>query len=210
MGDAVMAFWNAPMDDPEHAEQACRSALEMSTALDTFNADLPIARRVAIGIGINTGACCVGNLGSEQRFDYSVIGDDVNIASRLEGLTKYYGVQILVGEATHAEVNGLVFVELDQVRVKGKQSALTIYALVGDEALSNAIDVAALQTHQSEMLSAYRRRDWQGALHQLGRVAETAGGLLDGYVAAMRYRITSYQTKPFPDDWDGVFDPETK
>ncbi|KAB2858714.1 MAG: adenylate/guanylate cyclase domain-containing protein, partial [Bauldia sp.] len=108
MGDAIMAFWNAPLDDADHANHACRAALAMTVAMAGLNrkwkAEAAAAgrafHRVAIGIGINTGDCCVGNLGSEQRFDYSAIGDDVNIASRFEGLCRLYGVPIVVGEAT--------------------------------------------------------------------------------------------------------------
>ena len=109
-----MAFWNAPLDDPDHARNACRAALEMVARMSDLNATG--ARRprtagrdpcrVTIGIGINSGDCCVGNLGSAQRFDYSAIGDDVNVASRLEGLSKLYGVPIVVGESTAAKVSG--------------------------------------------------------------------------------------------------------
>lgn len=210
MGDAIMAFWNAPLDDPDHATNACLAALAMGDALAAFNAERPVSRHVAIGIGLNTGPCCVGNLGSEQRFDYSVIGDDVNIASRLEGLTKYYGVQIIAGEATAAAAYGFVFLELDQVRVKGKATALTIHALLGRDALRDDLDVAALADAQAAMLQAYRRQDWSDALNHLDAVDKIAAGRLDGYIAAMRYRIAVYQTSPLPDDWDGVFDPETK
>src|SRR5208282_4953682 len=108
MGDAIMAFWNAPLDDQAHAEHACRAALTMRGELVRLNegwrqeaaAEGRSFAQVRIGIGLNTGNCCVGNLGSEQRFDYSVLGDDVNLASRLEGQSKTYGVEIVVGENT--------------------------------------------------------------------------------------------------------------
>ncbi len=210
MGDAIMAFWNAPLDDPDHASHACNAALAMGDALAAFNAERPVSHHVAVGIGINTGACCVGNLGSEQRFDYSVIGDVVNIASRLEGLTKFYGVQTIAGEATVAKAMGFVFLELDQVRVKGKATALSIYVLLGRDALRAEFDVPALALAQSAMLAAYRKQDWSGALGHLDTVDTIADTRLDGYVAAMRYRIAVYRSTPLPDDWDGVFDPETK
>lgn len=210
MGDAVMAFWNAPIDDDDHASHACSAALAMIEALAEFNAPLPINRHVAIGVGVNTGDCCVGNLGSEQRFDYSVIGDDVNIASRLEGLTKFYGVQIIAGEATVAVASPFVFVELDKVRVKGKATALTIYVLLGDDSVREQLDITALTETQEAMLAAYRRQDFARALQHLDAVGGIAKGRLDGYVAAMRYRIAVYQTTPLPDDWDGVFDPTSK
>ena len=106
MGDAIMAFWNAPLDDPDHAAHACQSAIAMVQRMKTLNEEWRAAaeaagrpyKDVAVGIGINSGDCCVGNLGSVQRFDYSAIGDDVNVASRLEGQSKTYGVDIVIGE----------------------------------------------------------------------------------------------------------------
>lgn len=134
MGDAIMAFWNAPLDDPDHEAHACEAALAMADAADAFNArfagDYP---PVAIGIGMNSGECCVGNLGSTRRFDYSVIGDDVNVASRLEAQTKGYGVTIVVGPST-AEVampRGYRCLSIDKIRVKGKEQALEVFALIG-------------------------------------------------------------------------------
>lgn len=110
IGDCIMAFWNAPLDDPDHAENACKAALDMFQKLDTFN-EVRKTKAAAtgdpffpinVGIGMNTGTCVVGNLGSEQRFDYSVLGDPVNLASRLEGQTKFYGVGIVIGPQTAA------------------------------------------------------------------------------------------------------------
>ncbi|MEO8668434.1 MAG: adenylate/guanylate cyclase domain-containing protein, partial [Bauldia sp.] len=120
IGDAIMAFWNAPLDDPNHAEHACRSALQMIARMEDLNRDWrkeaeaagrPFSR-VGIGIGLNSGLCCVGNLGSKQRFDYSAIGDDVNLASRIEGLSKMYGVPAVVSESTLKKANGLATLEL--------------------------------------------------------------------------------------------------
>lgn len=139
MGDAIMAFWNAPVEDPRHAARACAAALQMQEALAAFNRGhegrYPVT---AIGIGINTGTCCVGNLGSRQRFDYSVIGDDVNIASRLEGLTRIYGVPILVGARTAAmaELEGYVFAPVDRVQVKGRAGAVDTLTLLGGPSIS--------------------------------------------------------------------------
>ncbi|UOM34068.1 CHASE2 domain-containing protein [Acuticoccus sp. I52.16.1] len=134
MGDAIMAFWNAPLDDFAHAAHACETALHMLDALEAFNARsggaLP---ETAIGIGLNTGVCCVGNLGASQRFDYSVIGDDVNIASRLESQTKTYGLPILVGPRTaeQARPAGYLFALVDKVKVKGKTEAIDVFGLIG-------------------------------------------------------------------------------
>jgi adenylate cyclase len=141
MGDAVMAFWNAPLDDPNHAANACRAALRMQEELARLNgqwareAEAGGTRHeaVRIGIGLNTGLCCVGNLGSEQRFDYSVIGDDVNVAARLEQLTKQYGVPIIAGEATMRAAPDFAFLPIEPVAVRGKRAAQMVYALLGDE-----------------------------------------------------------------------------
>ena len=136
IGDAIMAFWNAPLDDPDHAAHACRSALAMIAKMEDLNktwrkqaeaAGRPYDQ-VRIGIGINSGEVCVGNLGSSQRFDYSAIGDNVNVASRFEGLSKAYGVPIVVGEQTLERLNGVEAIELDMMRVKGRAQPTRIYA----------------------------------------------------------------------------------
>src|SRR5262249_18571081 len=129
MGDALMAFWNAPLDDPNHAANACRAALKMQKELDRLNAgwaaatgQSPIpAAPVRIGISLNTGACCVGNVGSPQRFDYSILGDVVNVASRLEEKTKVYGVPIIAGELTAAGAQKLAFLQIEAAKIRGKE-----------------------------------------------------------------------------------------
>ncbi|MFH0948953.1 MAG: adenylate/guanylate cyclase domain-containing protein [Candidatus Aenigmatarchaeota archaeon] len=125
IGDAVMAFWGAPLDEKEHAALACEAALEMKAALNKMK------NKISIGIGINTGDAIVGNMGSSQRINYTVIGDAVNIASRIEGLNKIYGTTIIVSESTMKQVSGFVFRRLDKIKVKGKTKAVQIYELVG-------------------------------------------------------------------------------
>jgi adenylate cyclase len=128
MGDAIMAFWSAPLDVSHHARRACRPAIEMIGKTAELNRDWREEARAAgrpftpvrIGIGINTGQCCVGNLGSNQRFDYSAIGDEVNVTSRLEGLTKLYGLPAVAGELTVNQCPGLAVLELDLIKVKGR------------------------------------------------------------------------------------------
>ena len=140
MGDAVMAFWNAPLDDSAHPSHACSAALRMMNEMESLNArwreEAEAKGRnfkpVRLGIGLNTGICCVGNLGSETRFDYSVIGDNVNVASRLEGQSKTYDVGTVVGESTTARAPDFAFLELDLLKVKGKTEATRIFALLGD------------------------------------------------------------------------------
>lgn len=142
MGDAVMAFWNAPLDVPDHAARAARAALAMRERLARLNEvlrreaeerGLPVPAPMEIGIGINTGPCVVGNMGSDFRFDYSALGDSVNLASRLEGLTAQYGEPILIGEATAAAIAGrFALREIGTVQVKGKAEATRIFALAGE------------------------------------------------------------------------------
>src|SRR5262249_39455748 len=132
MGDAIMAFWNAPLNDAQHARHALEAAARIIKEMDRLNAgwgkrSLP---PVMVGIGLNTGECCVGNLGSHQRFDYSVIGDEVNVCSRFEGLTKRYGLPLVTGEATVEAVPDLPFLELDLIRVKGRTQPSRIYTLL--------------------------------------------------------------------------------
>ena len=125
MGDCIMAFWNAPLDNAEHKRLAVKSAQEMRKKLKEMTFDPPIN----IGIGINTGPCLVGNMGSEQRFDYSVIGDAVNLASRLEGVSKNYDTNIVISEFTRKDLTGFDWYKLDDVKVKGKEEKVTIYSI---------------------------------------------------------------------------------
>jgi adenylate cyclase len=180
MGDAVMAFWNAPLDDAQHARSACCAALAMRAALDQFNeyrreVDAALGRRELVarfGIGINTGLCSVGNLGSVRRFDYSAIGDPVNVASRLEGLTKYYGVDILATQETRSAAGDLAWLEVDEVRVKGRSTPTTIYLLVGDAENARTADFARLSLRHGTMLVAYRARQFDEAVSQAQVLAD--------------------------------------
>ena len=144
IGDCIMAFWNAPIEDVHHARNAADSALAMQKALLLLNRERQQEAEksnrafipIRIGIGINTGECCVGNMGSEQRFSFSALGDEVNLASRLESLSKYYGVDVLLADGTAQELSSLALLEVDLLRVWGKQKARRIYALLGDETLA--------------------------------------------------------------------------
>jgi adenylate cyclase len=218
MGDAIMAFWNAPLDDPAHAARACHAALAMRAQLVRLNEDW---RRewqaqgeshpdIRIGIGLNTGACLVGNLGSDQRFDYSVLGDDVNLASRLEGQSSTYGVDIVVGEATMAHAPGLPFLELDLIRVKGKARPVRIYALLGDGRVAETAAFAALKADHDAMLAAYRERRWQEALDHVEVCRAQAPPLMLGCYALYEKRCADCAADPPPADWDAVFVALTK
>ncbi|MDX5360912.1 MAG: adenylate/guanylate cyclase domain-containing protein [Alphaproteobacteria bacterium] len=218
MGDAIMAFWNAPIDDPDHRRQACLAALDMSRALVRLNDELaseharhyfPVAG-IGIGIGLNTGPCVVGNLGSDQRFDYSAIGDAVNLASRLEGQTRTYGVEVLAGEATHDGAPGLAWLEVDLIRVRGRMQPERIYALLGDEALAESAGFGDLASAHADLLDAYRALDLDAADAALARCREHAEPqhrpLYDLYAG----RLAELRASPPSGNWDGVYTALTK
>jgi adenylate cyclase len=212
MGDAIMAFWNAPLDDEEHARHACGSALGMVHRLKRVNEELRADaeatghkfRPIRIGIGINSGECCVGNMGSEQRFDYSVLGDDVNLASRLEGQCKTYGVDVIVGENTREDAADYAAIELDLIRVKGRGEAVRIYALLGDADLRGQPWFADLEKLHGEMLAAYRDQSWRDVRRLVGECRELNGGLGPLYDLYER-RVDAHEAEPPGADWNGVF-----
>jgi adenylate cyclase len=212
MGDAVMAFWNAPLDDDEHASHACHAALRIMSEMPALNehwrGEAEAKGRpfnpVKIGIGLNTGVCCVGNLGSETRFDYSVIGDNVNIASRLEGQSKMYDVITIVGESTTARVPDFAFLELDLLKVKGKSEATRIFALLGDSALKHTRGFIDLTARHQEFLKKFRARDWDAA-DMIRRECDRMNGFgLHRLYALYRERMDFFRDNPPPPDWDGT------
>ena len=218
MGDAIMAFWNAPLDDPAHAEHACLAALAMRDELARLN---PIWRSEAeaegkpfadirVGIGLNTGMCCVGNMGSEHRFDYSVLGDDVNLASRLEAQSKTYHLDIVVGERTAAAAARLALLELDLIRVKGKTRPVRIHGLIGDGTLAASASFTALKADHDAMLAAYREQRWSAAEERLATCRAQAPEALQGLYALYEERIAGFRATPPAADWDGVFVALTK
>jgi adenylate cyclase len=218
MGDCIMAFWNAPLDDPHHARHACRAALDMMAGLAELNDEWRVqAERdgkryfpVEVGVGLNTGPCCVGNMGSEQRFDYSVLGDDVNLASRLEGQTKAYGLDIILGENTRAEASDFATLEVDLIRVKGKTRPVRIYALLGDEVVESSEAFQALAARHRDFLDTYRAGQWQAAGALLADCRASAGAPLEALYALYGERLEAYREDPPPADWDGVYVAKTK
>jgi adenylate cyclase len=212
MGDAVMAFWNAPLDDSAHPSHACSAALRMMREMETLNerwreeaeAKGRPFKPVRLGIGLNTGICCVGNLGSETRFDYSVIGDNVNVASRLEGQSKTYDVGTVVGESTTARAPDFAFLELDLLKVKGKTEATRAFALLGDNAFKQSPNFITLTKRHGEFLARYRAKDWDAA-EALSRECERLNtSHLDRLYALYRERIDYFRTNPPPPQWDGT------
>jgi adenylate cyclase len=212
MGDALMAFWNAPLDDANHPIHACTAALRMMGEMKTLNerwrqeADAkgrPF-KEVKLGIGLNTGICCVGNLGSETRFDYSVIGDNVNVASRLEGQSKTYNLVTIVGEETTARAPEFAFLEIDLLKVKGKTAATRIFALLGDHAVKQSQPFIDLTAKHQEFLARYRGKDWDAAETLSYQCEKLDGARLDQLYSLYRERIASYRVTPPPPDWDGT------
>jgi adenylate cyclase len=208
MGDAIMAFWGAPLADPEHARNAVLAALDMLHCAAQLREEF--AKRgwpaVHIGVGVSSGAMNVGNMGSRFRMAYTVLGDTVNLGSRLEGLTKQYGVGALASARTAELAADIAFRPLDLVRVKGKHEPVTIFEPLG---LRTELDGATLAraARTAELLERYRARDFDGAVAVLDALErERHEKLLDVY----RARIMRYRVEPPPGDWDGVFVHENK
>ncbi|WP_119460939.1 adenylate/guanylate cyclase domain-containing protein [Rhodospirillaceae bacterium SYSU D60014] len=217
IGDCIMAFWNAPLTDADHARSAIRAALAMRAELQRLNElwdaeamrEGRAPRRIAIGIGINTGFCCVGNMGSEQRFDYSVLGDAVNVASRLESLSGTYGVDLVIGERTAEQVPEMALIEIDQVRVKGRATPIAIYTALGDADLRDSELFRELAGAHGAMLAAYRRQDWPEAARAL-TACRALGEILAPLYELYERRIAAFSATPPTKEWDGVFAPTTK
>ena len=190
IGDAIMAFWNAPIDIPEHRQRACESVLRMLDALQKLNETLE--KPVRIGIGLNSGICCVGNLGSRQRFDYSAIGDSVNVGSRIEGLTKQYGLSNLIAESTAREVQGLAMLEIDRVMVVGRDEATAVYSLLGGAERAQEEDFQNLKRLHDRFLANYRSMRFSEASADLALLKQTAPALLEKVYAEYEARLEAF------------------
>lgn len=206
IGDAIMAFWNAPLDIAEHPQKGCLAALDMVSALARLNGESGMALK--IGIGLNTGMACVGNLGSDQRFSYSCLGDSVNLASRVEGMTKLYDVAILVTEEVRAGTTGLAFAEVDRVRVVGRQAPVTLYALIG---LADALpsDQSDLLPAHGSFIAAWQSGDLTAARDLLKDLVTRPQNPLSGTHRLYHERL-ALLPETAPDNWDGVFTASSK
>jgi adenylate cyclase len=206
IGDAIMAFWNAPLDITDHPQKACLAALDMVSALERLNRESGMGLK--IGIGLNTGMACVGNLGSDQRFSYSCLGDSVNLASRVEGMTKLYEVSILVTEEVRARTNGLLFAEVDRVRVVGRQAPVTLFALMGvaDGKVEEQRDL--LDRHNA-LITAWQAGDFAAARDLLQGLLARPENALSGTHRLYAERLAGLP-ETAPDSWDGVFTASSK
>jgi adenylate cyclase len=205
MGDAIMAFWGAPQHQPDHAALACRTALEMVAALEELNARwMALGRpQLAMGIGINTGVMKVGNMGSSSRFDYTVLGDAVNLASRLEGLNKEYGTTLIVSKATLDRTGGAFHDRfLDLVAVKGKREPVEVYEILETERLPGTPVGPAVRAYV-EGIELYRARDWLGAAAKFQEALRLNPD--DGPSTVYLQRCEELLRDPPPVDWDGVY-----
>ena len=207
IGDAQMAFWNAPLDDPRHAHNAVRTALAMLGSLDAFNSEISKEGVPAfgMGLGINTDTVVVGNMGSSQRFDYTCLGDGVNLASRLEGQSKPYGVRIVLGHITNEQVKDEYFtLELDCIAVKGKTQGVNIYTVLETDA-SAMTEYLSAREHHDLMLQCYREQKWASALKLIEDLKGEFDGQMDHYYDMMVERIGELREANLPTDWDGVY-----
>nr|MDQ6881199.1 adenylate/guanylate cyclase domain-containing protein [Pseudomonadota bacterium] len=209
IGDCVMAFWGAPVDTPNHAQLAVKTAIEMIAAVHKINEEHRASGipEIGIGIGLNTGTMCVGDMGSDIRLAYTVIGDSVNLGSRLEGLSKTYGVEIVVSESTRRLAPDFDWQELDRVRVKGKEQAVAIFS-----PLAPLGDVQKVRTDEAKtwaaLVKAYRAQDWERCdlmLLNLQRM-DAKKYLYELYSE----RVASMRLLPFDPGWDGATNFETK
>jgi adenylate cyclase len=220
IGDAIMAFWNAPLDDPQQEINGCEAALEMLARADKLNQEFKheadqnggTYMPLRIGIGLNTGPCVVGNMGSDFRFNYSVLGDTVNVASRLETRTKDYRIPIVIGAQTEQQAKEkFATMEIDRIQVKGKTEPETVFTVLGHAELHQDSNFQELRELTVGMLRAYREQDWMRALETIElcrKAAERFGiaALYDMYAE----RIEAFRRDPPPPDWNGVYEAESK
>ena len=202
MGDCIMAFWNAPTDQQDHRQLAIQAAHSMNEALDQFNneAKVELDFELEIGIGINSGNCIVGNMGSDKRFDYTVLGDAVNLASRLESQSSNYGLHMILGENTYINDSPFTIIEIDKIAVKGKSNAETIYTCLKPE---NKWTQELMGKHKA-FLSKYRNQSWESANLLIDELISSPNEL-NLYYKHMKTRIEEYITNPPSANWEGVY-----
>jgi adenylate cyclase len=220
IGDAIMAFWNAPVDDEQQEANACEAALEMLSRAETLNSELKreseanggVYMPLRIGIGLNTGPCVVGNMGSDFRFNYSVLGDTVNLASRLEGRTKDYRIPIVIGSRTaEGAKQKFAVMEIDLIMVKGKKQPEAVFTVLGRSEVDADPRCKELREINAQMLGRFRNQHWDEAVDLIARCRKFANGFdLSGLYDMYEERIELYRADPPGPDWEGVYEAETK
>ena len=208
IGDATMSFWNAPLDNHKHAKDSVKAALEMLDAVKIFNEE--IAKEgvppFGLGIGCNTGVVVVGNMGGEQRFDYTCLGDAVNLASRLEGQSKNYGVLIVLGPETANRLDGEYFtLALDCIAVKGKKEGVNISTVFRNPTDLDKADWLHYRQLHELMLEYYRKQEWKKAEALVETLKGQFDSKMDHYYELWIERIAEMKAANLPSDWDGVF-----
>ena len=220
IGDAIMAFWNAPVDDDDQEANACDAALTMQERAAALNIELKreadtnggVYMPLRIGIGLNTGPCVVGNMGSDFRFNYSVLGDTVNVAARLEARTKDYRLPLVIGSRTAERAKQrFATMEIDLIQVKGKKEPEAVFAVLGRSEVEQDPRCQELYELNASMLASYREQEWDKALDLIDRCRKPASsfdvaGLYDMYVE----RIEAYRVDPPPSDWGGIYEAQSK
>ncbi len=210
-GDAIMAFWGAPVEQPDHALRACHAALEMQNRLAILRGKWRKVGKPPLEVraGLNTGHMIVGNMGGRERFDYTVIGDSVNLASRLEGANKQYKSDIMISDMTYKHVEGKVLVrELDLIQVKGKTEPVKVWHLLGPIDMERTDKERQALEIYHEGLKLYRERNWAEAIGYMQQAKELDPECHVAEIYAQRAGL--YQLNPPPDDWNGVFVMTTK
>src|SRR6202451_4101194 len=220
IGDAIMAFWNAPVDDPEQEANACDAALEMQARAAALNLELKQEAEanggaympLRVGIGLNTGPCVVGNMGSDFRFNYSVLGDTVNVASRLEPRTKDYRLSMVIGSRTAEKAREkFATMEIDLIQVKGKKQPEAVFTVLGRAEIDDDPGCKELRELNAQMLTAYRKQQWDAPKALIDRCRKLANSFgVDGLYDMYLERIEAYQHDPPPPDWNGVYEAESK
>jgi adenylate cyclase len=220
IGDAIMAFWNAPVDDEDQESNACDAALEMQARAAALNVELKreaeanggVYMPLRIGIGLNTGPCVVGNMGSDFRFNYSVLGDTVNFASRLEARTKDYRLPLVIGSRTaEGAKRKFATMEIDLIQVKGKKQPEAVFAVLGRVEVEQDPRCEELRELNAQMLARFRKQQWDETLKVIERCRKVADGFdVAGLYDMYEERIDVYRTEPPGPDWEGVYEAESK
>ena len=220
IGDAIMAFWNAPLENLSHEKDACHAALYMLKSVDALNREREQESEIStipfvpikVGIGINSGFCIVGNMGSDLRFQYTAMGDAVNLASRLEGQTVLYGVPVLIGARTARTISDeFAVLEVDCIRVRGKHEAEVTSTILGASDVAGLSDFKTLREQWGKILASYRQQDWAAVLALIDTIKPLSERFnLHKLTELYRERARQFATKPPPAHWDGVFDAEVK